>query len=415
MDSDDQAVSAVSHLEGPRSPQVEELPAVIALSNEVFEPAGASMGLQFPLLFSPDNLEGLRVFSDRGKPVALVGYIRQAILVEGHRLPVGSIGSVCTAPAYRGLGLAGKLVSDVLERLRAAGVPVALISGDRGLYKRLGCVEAGRFERFEVAREVWAGLSSGRCGERAPQACDTLFRLFEEDDLELLHQLYRREPLRFFRTREQFDRLIWRHPELMRLYAEEKLLVACRGQRQPISAYLVTRARTMQDGSRRVHIVEYAGSREDIISALGFIFAEFSPSVVTFTVPGPDRQFLRLLSQRGLVGAPCTLPGHTLFINSLRMLMEKLSFYVEERTDRRPGRDVLVSDEPGTAEGGEMRWVLRVGDEEAVIPGRAVLTRLVFGGLSEEELDGLAGHGPLRVFLERAFPVPLPVPGLNYV
>lgn len=96
----------VASLEGPRSLTVEELPEAVALSTEVFDPGGTSMGLQFPLLFSADNVGELRVFSEGGRLVSLVGCLHQTILVEGHPLPVGSIGSVCTRPEYRGRGLA---------------------------------------------------------------------------------------------------------------------------------------------------------------------------------------------------------------------------------------------------------------------------------------------------------------------
>lgn len=404
----------VASLEGPRSLTVEELPEAVALSTEVFDPGGTSMGLQFPLLFSADNVGELRVFSEGGRLVSLVGCLHQTILVEGHPLPVGSIGSVCTRPEYRGRGLAGKLVSDVFRRLEAAEVPLALVSGDRGLYKQLGCVEAGCFERFEFTREDWARLLRNRKDEKASPG-DALVRFFEECDLPLLHELYRREPLGFFRSLDQFDRLIWRHPGLKRLFGDERIVVAYRGRPEQVSAYAITRARTIQGGSTRVHIVEYAGSREDIIDVIGFVIEEISPSVITFTVPAQDIQFLRLLNAYGLSGSRCTLPGHTLYVTSFRTLLERLSSHIEERTGMRPGRDVFTVGGSGASEGEEMRWTLRVGDELVEIPSRQHLTRLVFGGITMEESEAIAPRGRAKRFLERAFPVPLPVPGLNYI
>ena len=404
----------VASLEGPRSLTVEELPEAVALSTEVFDPGGTSMGLQFPLLFSADNVGELRVFSEGGRLVSLVGCLHQTILVEGHPLPVGSMGSVCTRPGYRGRGLAGRLVSDVFRRLEAAEVPLALISGDRGLYKQLGCVEAGCFERFEFTREDWVRLLRNRKDEKA-SAGDAQFRFFEERDLPLLHELYRREPLRFFRSLEQFDRLIWRHPGLKRLFGDERVVVAYRGRPEQVSAYVITRARTIQGGSTRVDIVEYAGSREDIIEVIGFVIEEISPSVITFTVPAQDIQFLRLLNTYGLSGSRCTLPGHTLYVTNFRTLLGRLSSYIEERTGMRLGRDVFTVEESGASEGEEMRWTLRVGDELVEIPSRQHLTRLVFGGITMEEFEAIAPRGRAKRFLERAFPVPLPVPGLNYV
>ena len=80
----------------------------------------------------------------------------------------------------------------------------------------------------------------------------------------------------------------------------------------------------------------------------------------------------------------------------------------------RPGRDVFAVGESGASEGEEMRWTLRVGDELVEIPSRQHLTRLISAGSPWKSLRPLP-RGRAKRFLERAFPVPLPVPGLNYV
>lgn len=406
----------IPRLDGPRSLMIEELAQAVELSTEVFYPGGTSMGLQFPLLFAPDNVGQLRVFSEGGRLVSLVGCLHQTILVEGHPLPVGSIGSVCTRPEYQGHGLARRLVSDVFGRLRAAGIPVALISGDRGLYKQLGCVEAGCFERFELTGDDWARFLTSR--ERRRTLRDEVScRPFEERDLPVLHELYRREPVRFFRSLEQFDKLVWKHPRLKRLLGDERIVVAYRERPERVSAYVITRVRAVQAGLTRLHIVEYAGVRDAVIDTIGTIIGETSPSVITFTVPANDGQLLDLLTADGLSGTRCTLPGHTLFITDPGTLLAKLASYIQERTGMEVGKEVLIAEAPGVSEGQETRWNLRVGGELVEIPSRQHFTRLVFGGMTPQDLESIVPRGgtAARRFLEQAFPVPLPVPGLNYV
>jgi hypothetical protein len=60
--------------------QPREEPVVAALANRVFRPNGGGMRTEYPLMFAPDNREGLRVAVRAATPVALVGVcIRDAI------------------------------------------------------------------------------------------------------------------------------------------------------------------------------------------------------------------------------------------------------------------------------------------------------------------------------------------------
>src|SRR5205807_10576694 len=54
-----------------RACRLEERDALLALVNRVFD-EGGDMGAAFPLLFGPDNLEGLRIVPGEQGPVAHV-------------------------------------------------------------------------------------------------------------------------------------------------------------------------------------------------------------------------------------------------------------------------------------------------------------------------------------------------------
>src|SRR5947209_4184266 len=125
-----------------RACRPEERDALLTLVNRVFA-AGGDMGTAFPLLFGPDNLDGLRIVSGDQGPVAHVGVCIRPAVILGARLKVASIGAVCTDPAHRGGGLASALMADARRYARENGASLMLISGGRGLYRRLGYGAAG--------------------------------------------------------------------------------------------------------------------------------------------------------------------------------------------------------------------------------------------------------------------------------
>ncbi len=138
-------------MEGPRAAQQNELPAVIDLLNEIFrKPWGGdpNMGEYYRFVFNEDNLDNMRIFSDQGRPVAHIGYHMSEISMYGCSIGAGSIGAVCTLEEYRGQKLASRLLEDVMGGIEQQGGDIMIVSGGRGLYKRIGCIENGTGYRF---------------------------------------------------------------------------------------------------------------------------------------------------------------------------------------------------------------------------------------------------------------------------
>src|SRR5438128_4030026 len=108
-----------------RACRLEERDALLALVNRVFN-EGGDMGAAFPLLFGPDNIEGLRVVPGDQGPVAHAGVCIRPAVILGARLKVASIGAVCTDPGHRGRGLASALMADARRSARAPRAPPAL-------------------------------------------------------------------------------------------------------------------------------------------------------------------------------------------------------------------------------------------------------------------------------------------------
>ncbi|HEY9593141.1 MAG TPA: GNAT family N-acetyltransferase, partial [Spirochaetia bacterium] len=175
-------------IEGPRAATQGELDAAGKLADEVFYPDGrVSMPSAFPALFSASNLRNLRVMVDNGAPVALAGCIVGAVSVYGALIPTASIGAVCTREFHRGMGLAGRVVEDALDEARGQGAVLALVSGGRSLYRRMGCIDAGLYRSIRVDRGV------------ALPRIDVSLREWTPSDEPTLHALHHAEPIRHVR------------------------------------------------------------------------------------------------------------------------------------------------------------------------------------------------------------------------
>ena len=116
----------------------------------------------------------------------------------GARLRVACIGAVCTDPGHRGQGFASALMADARRQACASGASLMLISGGRGLYHRLGYVNVGCFERYQLGAGELHGLGN-------PGITLTGYR---EEDLPGLATLHQTEPVRFLRSAADWQQLM---------------------------------------------------------------------------------------------------------------------------------------------------------------------------------------------------------------
>src|SRR3990172_2832725 len=105
---------------------------------------------EYPHLFKEPNRENLRTIVAGNRPVSLVGIHERTTHYPRFTIKVGSIGSVCTYKEFRGRGLATRLMNHCERRMRARGVDLVIVSGGRGLYRRLEYEPAGLERRYVV-------------------------------------------------------------------------------------------------------------------------------------------------------------------------------------------------------------------------------------------------------------------------
>jgi len=353
-------------LDGPRIPHLQELDRVIGLVNTVFSPENRSMGFEFPQLFSGDNLARLRIFVDSraGTPVAHAGYVAQELVVEGCRLPVAALGSVCTLPEFRGRGLASGVVKSIMGQARSGGLVMMLISGDSNVYKRLGAIETGDFVRVGARREELPRL---REAVRAwLKGKEIVCRKAKPEDVPAMAAVYRREPVRYVRSVKSFSELTWWRPEMKRLFAFESMRIASTGRE--MLAYIVTRLRTLDDGRVRLHVPEFAGPRWAVACLMERACAELAPDMLTMTVCASDLDMIETLRRAELPLRRTVLPGYTVMALDSAALLNSVEPILAERD----------------------------------------------GATRDDSLSALSGAELVKALFGGANAIPLPVPGLNY-
>ena len=365
----------------------DELFDLVKLTNRIFRAARpGNMGEEYPLVFEAPNAENLLVARKDGHIVAHVGLCIRDASILGASLRVVSIGAVGTDPDHRGHGIASRLMGLARERAREAGASLMLISGERGLYKRLGYVQVGAFQSYIVpAGELEPGLTA------TP---------FTPDDLPALVRLYQSEPVRFLRPAEDWNKLLaasmlMNQPADMLVIRRGNAIVAYAGVQRPRPNTLAVR------GPARVR--ECAGSRSALAGALPSIAREYGcPAAEVIAWPA-DAEWRSQALDRGWEWTPVPFPGTVGVIDAARFLAA-----VNPLLEERSGSDLSV-----TPHGEGAR--LQAGDETALLENFSQLTALIFGGETDDAHAQPELPPAIREAADQALPVPLLWYGYNYV
>jgi predicted N-acetyltransferase YhbS len=322
------------------------------------------MGRAFPTLFAKDNTRNLFVFVDEGSPVALAGITIQDLAIGEAVVRAACIGSVCTREDHRGQGLAARLADECFAAAAFQGASLMLVSGGRGLYRRIGCIDAGLFQVIRADR-----------GNMIPQASCQV-QEWKESDLPDLLALHRGERVRFIRTPAVMACLL--RSGTMRASPSRTWVVRVGGH---TAAFLCISDSTVR---------EVAGSRRAILGALPAILAATGTESLEIEIPASDAEMMSLASALGLASRRAGMDG-TLKITDPRTFFKSISCLFPRG----------LSIECGDA------IVFRIGGEPVHVSTDGDLAALVFGSVERRPPDvGL---------LRGVFPLPLPAYGLNYI
>ena len=375
-------------MDGPREVRSEDLGSLRALTDLVMREGLVD---QFPQLFSPDNFGNLRICAENGKVVSHVGMTQRDAVLLGCPIRAALIGGVCTHPDYRRRGLASACFDDAFRKARADGVDMMIVSGDRNLYRMRGCVPVGSGLEFEIARDtVPAAL--------AERSAAVTVEVMTDDELPLVEECYRAEPVRFERPHDDY-RFALESGWVMNRPSD--FLVIREGG--AFRGYIIAPRRGKESRER---LAEFAGDRGAALAAIPHVLNRYDLSSVAFHVMRRDERMRILCEQYGLQGSPRSTPGTVTLVN-FPQFMERMRPHFAERLD------------PGTASNLQFRDiedrpVFALGKDE-YSTDRAEAARLIFGTSETPS----SGDNELPGALRDAFPILFPLPtlwyGINYV
>lgn len=345
---------------------------------------------------------GWYVVADQGKPVSQIAIFHDQLKMYDGTIQVGSIGGVCTHPEYRKQGLASRLMEHCTQRLVDEGAQLMLISGDAGVYMRLGNVFQGKYRYFSIPpRENIRSVPN-----------DLVVRRTTPADALTCSKLYQAEPVHFVRHKADFVDAI-QDPLRHRYVHVDQWIVERSGQ---VVAYLFLGAlwgMPLETGIR--HVGEYAGSRSALVDALNLIVTKGNLKELTWPVAWQDIELIQLLQDSGYGGNMTHLDGATYRIIDFPGLIKDLRPMLKARLDKNVLRG-LRFEQSGPLLGGigKDRYSITRGTERFELDG-AQMTRLVMGSTDlDAESMSIPTSGALAEVISALFPLPSFLPGLNY-
>ena len=376
-------------MDGPRGLKAQEFESLCALVNTVFRGDGnGRMEEQYPLLFAPENFDQIFVMVDEGEVVSHVGSLTRDVSVLGHRLTTMSIGAVATYEAYRGQGLATRLMEAAINKALEQDAVLMPISGGRGLYTRLGARRIGRYALYTVYRDV---LSAG--GIEISQAKPT--------DLPEMTRLYAEEPSRYVRSTADLGAAVDAEWICDR---DGETVVIREGGRAAAYAGIQKRRPDRKGEASRARMAEIAGSRSALLQAVPDLCDRYGVDAIEILTTASDRELASLLRPHGIDAEPQGFTGTVLVLQPERLL-NVIGDYIA---------DVLGRDAPAWEVSGDS-VVIRGGGQAHRLPVDE-LGALVFGVVPPDPspVDKIPS-GPLKTALESVFPLQLPWYGFNFV
>lgn len=243
-----------------------DIASAVALSKRVFKD---NMAEQFLCLFHAENKDRMFVAVDETNVVrSLLCYYPSTVWMAGASIRVGAIGSVCTDEAFRGKGLASRLLRNAYETMAQEGIPVSIISGGGGIYEASGATLTGAMME---------------CRMKAPSTNASLPKLrpVQPSDMKRMWELNQREAVRFDRTLDEFKALFQgqTYPDTFATYPSWII-----EQDGIDAAYVVG---VLEQGKDELGLKEYAGDRHALISSFAALLQESGKESVHFaSVPG---------------------------------------------------------------------------------------------------------------------------------
>ena len=394
-----------AQFDGPRLMQRDELIDSIRLSRLCFgELVDTDNEEEFLANYVHPRRGGTYVLAHEGKIVSQICIFHDQIKMYDGTIRTGSIGGVCTHPDYRKQGLASRLLEHCAAQLVNEGARLMLISGDNGVYMRLGNVFQGKYIYFSMKPEQsrqWRSTSA-----------DIQLRRATDADALLCSQLYQAEPVYFVRRQADFSRAV--HEPMSNLYIHaDQWIIERSGQAVAYLLLGIPWHLQSDPGTGVRQVSEYAGSRSALAEAIPVLMNIGNINDLIWPAAWQDVELIQHLHERSHNGSMAALEGHTLRIINFPAFMNDLRPILRARLDQKLLRG-LRFEQSGPLLGGigEDRYAIVRGSDRLELDG-AAMTLLVMGN-ADTEPRPIHAPGALADVISALFPLPSFLPGLNY-
>lgn len=389
------------NMDGPRALHSHEFEALRRLTDIVFRPG---MPEQYPQLFNTDNLDNLTVCFDGPTCTSHVGMVQRNALLMGCPIRVCCIGAVATHPDYRNLGLASACFDNAVRKAYSDGVDVMIVSGGRGLYTRNGCLHVGRDYRVKTDAEA----------TELPNLCEVTIRPMRNEDLPLVAECYRREPVRFLRPPDDyvyFTQSGWAMNAPSEILTIHEAVTDCDndsvvGSAQAAGSFLAYVILRKAEAGSTTSLVEFGGDRTAVLAALPEIMTRYGLAGLNWQVQGSDFVMKAICERSGLELAPTSASGTVKLINFSQLMSRMRPRFAELL-------GAAAADRLRFEQNGD-EYIFALGDEQTVLD-RDVATYAVFGGLAGLPDPLQSAPGLLGDALRAILPMPTLWYGINYV
>lgn len=375
--------------DGPRTPRVDELPAVAELVSLVFDDPAATvlnMADRFPVSLQPVNRDNIYVLFADGRPVSSITTHLETLLIGGCRLRVGTLGMVCTHPDHRGQHHAGTVLQAAYDGLRRKGAAAVLISGWRSLYTASGGARVWPHYEAVVERPALRVIEDASLAVERVSAANRA-------EVVALHEA---EPVRF-EWSEPWQRVVL--PALMESRVGTGLLVRQGGR--AVAAACVLHPVT---SSGSPTLLDWFGDRRAAVMAAGRLMTDMKAERMRSAVVEQDAAMVEALTAAGFAFKRFSPPPWTLKVLDFPALLAALAPHVSARLGQ---GDRLEATAGGFQAG--------AGGEVYTTPDEPTAVKLLFASPQDRE-DALGSTPPaVRGLLSRIFPVPLRHYGVNYL
>jgi predicted N-acetyltransferase YhbS len=381
-------------LEQIRLLRPDEYEAAVRLSNETFRDAEQiSMKEAYPKVFSPGLGQSFGLFAE-DRLVSFIGLVPSVVKIGAAELNVYSVGSVCTAPAYRGRGYAGAILKRIQEHIDEAGASLLLVSGYGGIYEKAGCYRFGDVARYtlddESARKVLAAYFSEDIGVRELKPTDwfAVRRLASERSV-------------------RFEQSVWDlaetvHAGAMASNSKQRNKVWVTEQAGKVTAFAVVSVPGDVKPNGFFYAIEWAGDAKAVCCLFAHAVLQERLTQLYVPVPWHDRGTLSALNEAGCEATWEKQLGTIHIVHPARLLRQAAPYLQQKNAEMFRRLNVTkLGTGHYAADCGECSLVMN--DEEWI--------SLMFDAEPKISLPESA-----KAVLQSLFPLPFPsTSGLNYV